>query len=224
MIDNLVLARIDPKTKSLLDCGCGNGSNTFIMKFERKIDYDLGCDIWLPSLKIASKICDGVVLCDVMRLPFREKSFEHVHAGEVLEHFDKSKGYTFISEMDRVAKRKITLTTPNGFVLGDATQTKENLHQRHLSGWTYFELKRLGFNVRGTGIIGSWGIKMLIRVIFSGISYIIPFLGADLIAYCYKSAKIRNSIKNHINVFFTFSNIVHERVGGRIGNRNSLNW
>lgn len=182
-MSDLILARIEPETTSLLDCGCGDGSKTFLIKCSRKIDYVIGCDIWLSSLRLAKKVCDDVVLGDATKLPFREKSVEHVHAEEILEHLDKNMGYVFISEMERVAIKKISLTTPNGPTLGDPLLCKENIYQRHLSGWNYFELKKRGFNVRGTGFIISRNIPTPLLIVFSGISYMIPILGARLVAY-----------------------------------------
>ena len=42
--------------------------------------------------------------------------------------------------MERVAREKIILTTPNGF-LPTYAGPRDNPEEKHLSGWTYDELK-----------------------------------------------------------------------------------
>jgi hypothetical protein len=49
--------------------------------------------------------------------------------------------------MERQAKKKIILILPYGFLRQDAYNG--NLFQVHLSGWTFMELKDLGFKVHG---------------------------------------------------------------------------
>jgi hypothetical protein len=51
---------------------------------------------------------------DGRSLPFAERSFDVVHSSAVLEHVGSSeKQRTFVSELSRVARRAVFLTTPN---------------------------------------------------------------------------------------------------------------
>jgi len=48
--------------------------------------------------------------------------------------------------MERVAKRNIILTTPNGF-LRTSAGPEDNPEETHLYGYTVNELKKIGFKV-----------------------------------------------------------------------------
>src|SRR3989338_4736960 len=98
------------------------------------------------------------VIGDAKAIPFKARSFDCAVASKVLEHLEKADGLKMLKEMKRVARKRIVLTTPNGFLFvpGD----ENNPGERHLSGWTAEELKALGFKVYGTsGLKSLWALK-----------------------------------------------------------------
>ena len=142
----------------ILDVGCGYSSPLRLVK---KGSYKVGLDFFEPYILESKKLSihDEYVLGDARDLPFRTKSFDCALAIEVLEHLTKEDGLKMIKEMERVAKEKIILTTPNGF-LATAPGPKDNPKEIHLSGWRVNELKKLGFKVRGLGGLRQlWTIR-----------------------------------------------------------------
>jgi len=54
-------------------------------------------------------------LCDVRKLPFKQKSFDTVLCMEVIEHLEKEEAIRLIEDMEKIARKKIIITTPVGF-------------------------------------------------------------------------------------------------------------
>lgn len=195
---SLLSRKLDSRS-SILDVGCGYSSS---IRLVRKGSYRVGLDFYKPYILKSKKslIHDDYVLGDAKALPFKPNSFDCGVAIEVLEHLPKHEGAKMIAEMERVA-RKIILTTPNGF-LPTYPGPDDNPHERHLSGWTVNELKKLGFQVYGgSGFKVFWRVKqgkvMLKRpeklfVLLAGISqlffYHYPSLASQL--FCVKAIKL----------------------------------
>jgi len=132
---------------TILDVGCGRCSP---LKDVRKKCYKVGLDIYEPYISKSKKlrIHDEYVVGDARTLPFPSNSFDYVIAIEVIEHLTKSDGLKMIKEMERIAKKKIILTTPNGFLPAYAGP-EDNPSEKHISGWTVNEFKQLNFSVYG---------------------------------------------------------------------------
>lgn len=99
---------------TLLDVGCGDAAITL------QIKNALGCEVKaveLSAQNVAIAKSKGInakqVDLNKGKLPFKEKSFEAVFAGEVLEHVIDSEG--LLLEMKRVLKKNgvIIITVPN---------------------------------------------------------------------------------------------------------------
>lgn len=142
----------------VLDVGCGRIS---ALREVHKGSYRVGLDIYEPYIHIIRdlSIHNAYVLGDVRALPFKSHSFDCAVATEILEHLDKQDGLTMIKEIERVVKRKILMTTPNGF-LPTYAGPDDNPNERHLCGYTASELENLGFRVWGYhGLKILWMIK-----------------------------------------------------------------
>jgi len=87
-------------------------------------------------------------------LNYPDNSFDAVVLLEVLEHVTEEKGFEILSKAERWARKKIIISTPNGFL--PQHEVDENPHQKHLSGWTPSKLKASGFKSHGLA-----GIKFL---------------------------------------------------------------
>ena len=119
---------------TILDVGCGRSSS--LMSVE-KGSYRVGLDFYAPYIRKSRilSIHDDYVLGDVRALPFKSKSFDCAVATEILEHLDKHDGLIMIKEIERVVKKKILMTTPNGF-LPAYGGPDDNPEERHLCGYT----------------------------------------------------------------------------------------
>ena len=163
----------------VLDVGCGRGVS---YRYAKRI---VGVDIHLPSLKKARKICEDVVHADARHpLPFKGGSFDTVVAVEVIEHLTKPDGHKLLSEMERVSRHKIILSTPNRYFPWKQREER----QQHKSHWKPSDFKKLGYKVRGIGFYSrtfTLGVPLIIP-------YIIPRLSLDLLVKKDKKRKVNN--------------------------------
>jgi ubiquinone/menaquinone biosynthesis C-methylase UbiE len=140
------LQRLNERAGLFLDVGCGKGEGLAAASEGLGLNV-IGIDIFEPYLKIARQrgFYRSVIKGDVRFLPFTSKSFDHVICMEVIEHLTHEEGRMLISELERVARRTIVLTTPGGFVARE--EREGNVHEVHRSGWIPNELKTLGYRV-----------------------------------------------------------------------------
>ncbi len=135
--------------ESLLDVGCGASSP--IRFFSKKIKYAVGVDGFLPSIEKsrANHIHHDYKQANLMEIDtvFEPKSFDTVLASDVIEHFEKADGLKLLEKMEKIARRKVIIFTPNGFQ--PQGEFDNNPYQLHRSGWTVDEMKSLGFSVYG---------------------------------------------------------------------------
>jgi hypothetical protein len=117
--------------------------------------FAVGVDRYLPSLLRNRSLCrySALVNGDILDLPVSAGSFDAVVALDVIEHFEKEAGYRLLDTMERTARRRVIVYTPNGFVPQTAT---DNPWQQHLSGWTIGD-----FVARGYTVSGAYGWKRL---------------------------------------------------------------
>ncbi|MBV8722042.1 MAG: class I SAM-dependent methyltransferase [Candidatus Eremiobacteraeota bacterium] len=147
------LERLLRGCSSVLDVGCGDRSP---LRFVRTAARKTGFDGYQPSIDLARRrgIHDDYVCAEMERLGDIDRRFDAVMALEVLEHLPKERGVPFLQTLERLAKKIVIISTPNGFL---PTPTEEdNPYQQHLSGWEPHELRALGYTV-----LGSAGIKPL---------------------------------------------------------------
>lgn len=139
--------------KTVLDLGCGKDSP---IQYCKSIEYSVGVEAFNPSLEesrlrnIHSKYING----NVLNVDFEENSFDAVIMIEVIEHLEKNDALNLIDKANRWARKKIIITTPNGFL--PQFEYDSNSLQNHLCGFYAKELKKKGFTV-----YGSAGLKIL---------------------------------------------------------------
>ena len=159
--------RIDRETsdcQSLLDIGCG--FNLPIKRVTERMDRSVGLDVFQPSIDkaIKAQTHNEFVVADVKsyleQLP--DKSFDAVLALDLIEHLTKEQGFWLISQMERLARKKVVIFTPNGFV--PQTPYDNNPWQAHISGWDCNEMSKMGYEVFGYGGYKKWrGERFAIR-------------------------------------------------------------
>ena len=133
----------------MLDVGCGG--NSPLGRFAQRPPYSVGVDLyepWLAESRVKA-IHDEYRELDVRRLGehFEAASFDVVLACDLLEHLEREDGARLLEAIARIARRRIVILTPNGYVPQEATWG--NPLQVHRSGWTVEEMRTLGYAVEG---------------------------------------------------------------------------
>lgn len=134
--------------KTVLDVGCG--SNSPIKYFSGKL-YSVGVDAFRPSIEKSrdEKIHNKYYVMDVSKIGkmFKPNSFDCVLASDVIEHVTREDGLKLLGMMERIARRKVIVFTPNGFMPQGVFE--DNPWQVHKSGWSAGEMGRRGYKVMG---------------------------------------------------------------------------
>jgi SAM-dependent methyltransferase len=147
------LAKQINRYKCIADLGCGYGSSFYeslsLSKHARGgINY-VSVDVFMPALLKGRE--DGKLVHPVQAvlgsLPIVDKAVELAILVDVIEHFEKKEVELLLSEVDRITKCAVVLTTPNGFM--EQEEVEGNAYQLHRSGWSAGDLRALGFKVEG---------------------------------------------------------------------------
>lgn len=134
---------------SLLDLGCG--SNSPVKFIKDLVKYRVGVDLFEPSLKKSIKegIHNDYKLHNVLKVDeiYEENSFDLVIASDLIEHLTKEEGWKLMKLMEKIAKKKVIILTPNGFLEQGIYDGNE--FQIHKSGWEVQEFEKMGYKVYG---------------------------------------------------------------------------
>jgi len=139
--------------RSVLDVGCGARSPLGAVGFA---GFSIGLDLSWPTLTAARAYGHHAALvradaASVDRV-FRPASVDAVVALDVIEHLEREQAVDLIAALERVARRRVVIFTPNGYVPQPATP--ENPHQEHRSGFGADDMRALGYRVRGINGLG----------------------------------------------------------------------
>lgn len=154
--------------ESVLDLGCGPQSPVAQCgSFRRSV----GVEAFEPYYKLAKQRRTHSELLQkrIEELEFEPDSFDAVVMIEVIEHLPEAQALNILGLAEIWAKKKIIVTSPNGFVAQKALNG--NPLQVHLSGWDLPKMRGLGFRSRGLS-----GLKLLRQEVDSGT------MGDDLLA------------------------------------------
>ena len=137
---------------TLLDVGCG--ANSPVQYLSPK-PHVVGLDAFMPSIE---KSKAKGIHHEYLNMNFSEleddiepNSFDCVLANDVIEHLEKEDGIKFIETLEKIAKKRVIIFTPNGFV--PQQPFEGNPWQRHLSGWSVEEMRARGYQVYG---VNGW--------------------------------------------------------------------
>jgi ubiquinone/menaquinone biosynthesis C-methylase UbiE len=101
----IMLRKIDKKSNTLLDVGCGRGYWLKILKEKTNLQLT-GCDVFdnneLPGISYTKGVIE--------KLPFADKSFDIVTCHHTIEHIRDIK--KAITELKRVARKQVIIVTP----------------------------------------------------------------------------------------------------------------
>jgi hypothetical protein len=151
--DRLLTRELSRGCASLLDVGCGN--NSPVRYLTGAIPRRTGVDAFAPALEESLRAgihTDGrnVDVLDIGR-HFEPQSYDCVLASDVIEHLEKVDGLRLIRDMERIARRKVVIFTPNGFL--PQAPYEDNPWQTHRSGWEPDEMRALGYRLLG---VNGW--------------------------------------------------------------------
>jgi SAM-dependent methyltransferase len=182
----------------ILDIGCGRYS-ALSQLIKTQNFYAVGLDIFEPHVRASNHrgTYQGVICADVRALPIKDKQFDLIVLLEVLEHLDKEDGQKALSELERVSREAILLTTP--LRKCPHHDYYGNPYEEHRYVWSMEELNASGFVIRGKGIRGLtvgdrwWSdspiffrpLQYIIYMIGTAFSYFFPVIAADAIAWKY---------------------------------------
>lgn len=131
--------------ETVLDLGCWTDSILHLFSDRCRI---VGVDRYLPSLEANRRMGTyaGQVNADILDLPVADKSVDACVALDLIEHFERPDGERLIAAMERVARKRVIIYTPNGFVPQPAA---DNPWQLHRSGWNVADFRSRGYRVHG---------------------------------------------------------------------------
>ncbi len=131
--------------QSLLDLGCGY--NSPVQEFG--VPEKTGVEIFHPYRVESEKkgIHQTYHEKNIMACYFPPKSFDVVFCSEVIEHLEYPDGCELLGRMELWARKKIIITTPNGYVHQD--EYDGNKWQAHRSIWKPSDFRRRGYKVSG---------------------------------------------------------------------------
>ncbi len=152
----LELTRTLRDCASVLDVGCGKNSPARFLPDTCKLL--VGVDGYRPDLERAraAGTHDELILSDIrdLRRHFQAGQFDACIALDVVEHLTREDGFSLLGNLERIARRRVVVSTPNGWLPQSAEERGD--YQEHLAGWEPAELRRRGYRV-----IGLNGLKIL---------------------------------------------------------------
>lgn len=131
---------------SVIDLGCGPNSP---LQYCSSITYSIGVEAFQPYLEQskAKKIHTEYRNTRLEYLDFPDKCVDAVIMIDVLEHLPEELGHEVLAKAQRWARKKIIISSPNGFVEQSALDGNEL--QKHLSGWSYSCMRSMGYDCKG---------------------------------------------------------------------------
>lgn len=175
----IILALI--RGTNIVDLGCGLGARGYTIRVRLNDPSILvGLDVCKENLYRVKRhrIYDDLVLATLPFIPFREKSFDTVLCLDVIEHLNKVDGLRVMKRIERLAKKRIVITTP--------TLRTVFSNPEHISAWSARDFKKLGYKVIGLRFRHHSyfsNLKYVIIWLFELIGRYITHLASILIAY-----------------------------------------
>jgi Methyltransferase domain len=150
---SILLEKVVNGCDTVLDVGCGAQSPLRHLTHRPKVL--LGVDSCGPVIKRSEKagIHDTywqIPALDVDKY-FDCQSLDCVVALDLIEHLTKEDGSRLLASMERIARKRVVVFTPNGFL--PQAPYEGNPSQEHLSGWSVDEMRARGYEVTG---VNGW--------------------------------------------------------------------
>ncbi len=191
--------------KTVLDLGCGDGSLMGLLSQNNKWQIT-GVDIYKQSIERAkrSNIYHELFQGDLLKTIKNNKlkpRYDVVFFSQVIEHITRSQGEQILDEIETLARKRIVVGTPRGFMEQPHEFLDGNPYQVHKSGWSIEDFSSRGYKVYGVGFWPIWSyhglgrnagifgkiVSNLISYMMSPVVYYFPQLAAGVIAIKEKS-------------------------------------
>lgn len=145
------------KVNTILDLGCGKGWLADSVNQDKKYRIT-GADIFEPDLRNCEekKRYQKLIKKDLnKKLGFKIRSFDIITCLQTIEHLNRKRGEALLSEMEKIAKKAIIISTP----VGECVQEEYggSKHQHHLSSWMPEDFRQRGYMVYGIGLKFAYG-------------------------------------------------------------------
>jgi len=153
--EDKLLAHLFPDANEdsrILDVGCGYGSTGLFVR--NKVCLSKGwCELWgldifWPYVEMQRRmgIYDRVLFGSALEIDAPDRYFDYTIATHVIEHMVKEDGLKLLPELERVTRKRVIVSTPNGYT--ESGPLDDNEHNNHLSGWRPHEFKSRGYTTR----------------------------------------------------------------------------
>jgi len=125
------------KDDTVLDLGCGIGAPVKNLSCK----FITGVDIYEGYKSIAEKYLDEVIVADITKINFNERSFDVVLILDVIEHLKYEDAVALIEKAEKWARKKVIVFTPIGFLTQELSKDGyddwgfPNRAQRHICGF-----------------------------------------------------------------------------------------
>lgn len=151
--------------ETLLDLGCGYDSP--VRAIAHRFTRSVGIDLFAPYLEksVAAGIHTEYRCMDALDAldEFGADSFDCVVALDFIEHLERTQGLELLEKMERTARKKVVVFTPNGFIFQPPRDG--NTFQEHRSGWHAGDMRERGYRVIGIHgwrpLRGTFGVPRL---------------------------------------------------------------
>jgi SAM-dependent methyltransferase len=163
-----VMRRMPPKAETILDCGCGRGIGTRILKGNQVVGIDNSPDD-LKATKNGNK--PQFIQADARKLPFKPSSFDVVCMLAAIEHFDEKDQNRALDEVATAMSTSgvLFLTTPNRQVVSmsspDHIRELNVVELEALLHKHFHEVEILGFGKMGDNFLSNI-LKIARKVVF----------------------------------------------------------
>lgn len=183
-------------SESIIDLWCWKWS---LIWCNIKEKYVIGIDIFwssLDCLKESSEWYNKLINDNILNINkhFKEKSIDTIIMMDVLEHLEKDKAKKLLYTIEKIARKKIIIQTPNWFLKQDPYDWNE--YQRHLSGWDVDFFKKNWFQkiywMRWLKLLRREYWQAIIPIIIDFISEITEFFVYKKPQYAFQLLAIKN--------------------------------
>lgn len=186
--------------KTVLDLGCGDGTLMELLSKGEKWQIT-GIDIYKEDVEVARKrnVYKNLIRGDLLKTlnsNSLQSKYDVIFFSQVIEHVTRSQGEKILSAIEKLARKRIIVGTPRGFMEQPHEFLDDNPHQVHKSGWSIEDFASRGYKVHGVGFSLIWSyhglgrnasiyrkiLSNIISYLMSPIVYFFPTLAAGVIA------------------------------------------
>lgn len=201
-----LLRRSIGEAETILDLGCEDGRLLELLSYGKSWKVT-GIDIYKNNTKLAAKkkIFIKVITGDAVKvsreLVKQKQKFDVVFCSQVIEHIEHKRGEDLLDLVNKLAKKRVVVGTPRGFMEQPEVFLGHNPHQVHKSGWSEGDFIERGYKVYGIGFGPIWSetgigrrhgllntfFSNILSYVFSPIVYYMPFFAAGIL--CIKNVR-----------------------------------